>query len=437
MQASVERVSTPAIAPRRAAAKIAPLFPAALVVAIFVPEPLSFYVFDFRLTVARAILLILLPFTILVYGKLVVSAQYKFALSDLAVPLALSWMIVAPANTDGLEAGLKSGGVIALEFCGAYAVARCLLNDGDDARAIARLFCILAGVAGFLGLLDQFVGNSVFRDELAHLTGYQFYHPDKGPPIYRLGLLRSQGPLEHPILYGIAMCFGLLLARHLEWTGRWFARFGCGLGVFLSLATAPWTAAIMGAALMLYGRKVNFPHKWLTLVLAGSTCLILFYAVHPNPFGWIFSHLLLTPVSGYYRMLVWNVAGDIVLQSPFFGVGMTDDWPRPDWMPFTVDALWLRLAMMFGIPGSILVAFSIMGACWLPARRTNRNAGAISEQDVKLAETLGIIAFLTIFLGFTVHFWGSTWILIGLLTGVRAHLGQLAAYQWSTKSKVC
>jgi hypothetical protein len=92
--------------------------------------------------------------------------------------------------------------------------------------------------------------------------------------------------------------------------------------------------------------------------------------------------------------------------------------------------------MMFGIPGSILIASSIVGACSLPVRRTNRNAGAIGEQDVKLAETLGIITFLTIFLGFTVHFWGSTWILIGLLAGLRAHLGQLAPYQWSAKSKV-
>jgi len=40
---------------------------------------------------------------------------------------------------------------------------------------------------------------------------------------------------------------------------------------------------------------------------------------------------------------------------------------------------------------------------------------------------LGIIIFLIILAGFTVHFWGSTWILIALLVGLRAHLGELAA----------
>jgi hypothetical protein len=32
-----------------------------------------------------------------------------------------------------------------------------------------------------------------------------------------------------------------------------------------------------------------------------------------------------------------------------------------------------------------------------------------------------------IFTGFTVHFWGAVWILVGLLTGLRAHLGELGA----------
>ena len=32
---------------------------------------------------------------------------------------------------------------------------------------------------------------------------------------------------------------------------------------------------------------------------------------------------------------------------------------------------------------------------------------------------------LLLFLGFTVYFWGSLWILSALLAGVRAHLGEL------------
>jgi len=40
----------------------------------------------------------------------------------------------------------------------------------------------------------------------------------------------------------------------------------------------------------------------------------------------------------------------------------------------------------------------------------------IDERDVKLAEALGIVVCVTIFLGFTVYYWGSAWILLGLIT---------------------
>jgi hypothetical protein len=49
---------------------------------------------------------------------------------------------------------------------------------------------------------------------------------------------------------------------------------------------------------------------------------------------------------------------------------------------------------------------------------------------------LSIVIFLAIFGGFTVHFWGSTWILIGLLVGLRAHLGELAALNASAMSRM-
>jgi hypothetical protein len=51
----------------------------------------------------------------------------------------------------------------------------------------------------------------------------------------------------------------------------------------------------------------------------------------------------------------------------------------------------------------------------------------LTYSESRLGVALSIVIFLAIFAGFTVHFWGSTWILIGLLVGLRAHLGELAA----------
>jgi Mg/Co/Ni transporter MgtE len=45
--------------------------------------------------------------------------------------------------------------------------------------------------------------------------------------------------------------------------------------------------------------------------------------------------------------------------------------------------------------------------------------------ESRIGTVLGVVMVLIIYMGFTVHFWGSVWILVGLLTGLRASLGEL------------
>jgi hypothetical protein len=39
---------------------------------------------------------------------------------------------------------------------------------------------------------------------------------------------------------------------------------------------------------------------------------------------------------------------------------------------------------------------------------------------------LGIVAVIVVFLGFTTHFWGTCWILLGVFAGIRANLAESA-----------
>src|SRR5271157_823230 len=64
----------------------------------------------------------------------------------------------------------------------------------------------------------------------------------------------------------------------------------------------------------------------------------------------------------------------------------------------------------------------MIGSCSLP---TETSRAALSQSESRLGTALGIVIFLILYTGFTVHFWGSTWILVGLLVGVRARLGEL------------
>ncbi|HZB91860.1 MAG TPA: hypothetical protein VE397_10490 [Stellaceae bacterium] len=415
---------------RPAAADRAQLLPALIVVSIFVPEAFGFFLFDLRLTIARALLLVAMPVIVFSLGGLLGSSQYRFALSDLLFPVTAAWMILAEAEIDGLASAVKSGGVSALEFIGPYLAMRAFVRTGSEAQRIAVVFCVAAAIAGFLGILDPIFHEHVLREGLARITGYKFFFYDRASdPLmdYRLGFLRSQGPLEQPIIYGVVMCYALLLTRVLSGRKKLLCRVGCGIGLFLCASSAPWEALVIGIGLAYYCRFVPFSAKWSFLTLTGALAASIVWLATVNPLGWIFNHFTLDASTGYFRMMIWDAAGSDVMTSPIFGIGATLDWFRPNWMSSTVDSLWLRAAMLFGIPGSILIALSVIGACSLPVRRGPAASARFTDRDVVLAETLDILAFLTIFLGFTVFYWGSVWMVVALTAGLRAALGQIAA----------
>ena len=99
-------------------------------------------------------------------------------------------------------------------------------------------------------------------------------------------------------------------------------------------------------------------------------------------------------------------------------------------MPFfvfqSIDSLWLYLALVYGIPGAVLVGLSMVGAAFYPASGRGVN---LTMEESKLATTLGILIAVVVLLGFTVDFWGTSWMLVGLLVGVRAHLADLGSHR--------
>jgi O-Antigen ligase len=405
----------------------APLLAAVVVIAVFIPEAFGFLAFGLRLTPARLVLLALSPYMLFSFGSLLGSHRYRFVLSDLLMPATLVWMIVALTKTEGLAAALKSGGVSGLELVGCYLMMRGALATGGQIHAVVRLFCIVAAIAGCLGLLDTLSGYHILRDQIAKLTGYSYYHETLGgaDDMYRLGLYRAEGVFEHPILFGVVMAYALILAGNLRGRIKLLCRLGCGLGLFLSLSSAPWMGFMVGIALWIFLGWAPFPYRWSFLIAAGSLLGAVFFMAMPNPFGWIFSHFTLDTESGYFRLLIWQYAGFDVMKSPIVGIGLKD-WFRPDWMPASVDSLWLATAMVYGIPGSVLTALAVIAAGSLPVARKVSNAAIIGVRETRLADALGIAAFLTVFLGFTVDYWGASFMIVGLLAGIRAALGQLA-----------
>src|SRR5262249_50803490 len=147
------------------------------IIAIFLPEELSFDVFGLRLTAARLFLFLLFPLVLGAYGRLIGSGRYRFALADFLMPLTGLWMIGAPSTVNGFSEALIKGGVMAFEFVVAYAAMRAIPQGRHQAAALFRTLCVATAIAGYLSVLDPTTGQELMHDLATDLSGYKFDHP--------------------------------------------------------------------------------------------------------------------------------------------------------------------------------------------------------------------------------------------------------------------
>jgi hypothetical protein len=401
-----------------------PLALKVIAVSILLPDEIGLSISGLRFSVARIILLVLTPFLLMRFVRMLAAGRYRFVLSDLLVPLTGSWVIVALANMDGLQAGLNHAGPIALEFCIGYMAARFLLSEHGEAVSFINFLCWAIAIVALLGLLDPLTHRYLLHDLAGTLfgdaTGVLGDKIVEGGD-ERLGLLRATSAIEHPILFGITCAVGLLLAASVKIRGRRLVMFACTLGTLLALSAAPVQAALLGFALLIYNRILGgIRYRWAGLIALATVGIIVVFNIFNDPLGFIFSHFVFDTGSAWFRRWEWTMASAAVSQSPWFGVG----WVIPEsyGIPWTIDSIWLLWELTFGVPGSVLLALSLIGAASL---LTNGSRVRLTAAESKLGTTLGILIFLIIFLGFTVDFFGSAWILIPVLAGIRAHLGEL------------
>jgi hypothetical protein len=396
----------------------------------FLPPGLSFFIGDFRLPLVRIMLMVMI---IPAAGRFFARAGTPNSVlmpSDFIVMIAAVWMMIAGMATDGIADGAKGAGALALEFSGGYCVFRWLLEaPGSSVRLIRFSLWVMIVVTG-LALLDPLTGHLFTHETVGKLTGHTIYFDPGAESFVRNGLVRAMGPLEHSILFGsVCAWFGILALGTFR-----FSTFSIFFGLFeivgswFSQSRGALAAYIFGIGLIVYNlvlRRIAW--RWKLAISCVAFYILVVCCFSRNPIATLMQFGGLDPEAGWYRELIWGAAGPLVLNSPFFGLGLgDDDWT---WQSFeglvgsSVDSLWLRCAMLFGIPGSLLVLLTTISPYWLGA--VDRSP-YLSAEERNLSVALGIVAAITIFLGFAVHFWGACWILLGIFPAIRAHLAEAA-----------
>lgn len=383
---------------------------------VFLPQELSFFVAGLRLTSTRLIFIVLTPMVFARLGKKMATGHYRFVASDLFIPMAALWMFIGPTAIYGFNDTVVHSGPIVLEYVTAYMSTRVLLSGKSEALRFIDLLCLITSFVVIDGILDTMTGRFFTRELLGQYLGYGNFL--KNEDMYRFGLVRATGPIEHPILFGFTSAIGLLLAIAIKIRWRTFCIAACALGLVIAFSSAPQQCAIMGFGLLIYSQVFpSLPHKWLLLSIVPVVTAVSLFLSTNTPFGHLFELITIDPSTAYYRLYIWQSVGPAILQNPFFAVSDS----AYDYQG-SIDSVWLVLSLAYGMPCSILAALSMIGSCSIP---TNGPRARLSNAEERLGTAMGIIIFLIIFMGFTVHFWGSIWILVGLLIGVRAHLGEL------------
>jgi hypothetical protein len=404
-----------------------------LLVTIFLPEGLSFFVGDFRLSLARVLIFV---FAIAAISRLSQRAKARAVIcvpSDIFASVAGVWMMFAATVTGGFT-GLKGAGIDAIVFTGAYLTFRYLLGPVDSSVRFARFSCKLIVLIVGVALLDPLTDKLFTYEFVKGITGYvkpsyEGALATMAETLYREGVIRAMGPLEHSILFG-AVCawFGTLaFTTFRSQVFGWGVASIALIGVLFSQARSPLLGYLIGFALAIfYAATPRFTARWKLVGLCVTALLVTVFTFSGNPVVTLVRLCGVSPEAAWYRQAIWQTGGPVVLGSPIFGIGSSGDW---NWQAHgalvsgSVDAFWLANAMAYGIPGSALVLLTMVGACRLGSIDKSRH---LTREEGRLSVALGIAMTIIVFLGFMVHYWGICWILIAVFAGVRANLAEAA-----------
>ena len=300
-----------------------------------------------KFTVGRlAIVLLFVPALIKLFGKT------RHAITSDLVILALGiWMIAARFPQDGLS---PSAVAEAIEFCGAYAVARGYFFDQVGTRSFIQVLKIVVIFLAFLSILDPLLGTNIV------------WHQQT--PQYRLGLVRASSLFDGAELNGAFFAASIPLFLYSErtagarilWAG--FCAFGCAL----SISSGPLLSLLVVIAAYFYDMLLR-EYKWRWKVLVGSitAVTIAFFTIAKNPLSWIVSHLTLDPASGYFRMYVFDYMFEVISSSPVVGIGFGPTSTGDDFLAHvSVDCTYIVYTMRFGIPMLFLFLLAIISSFW-------------------------------------------------------------------------
>jgi O-antigen ligase len=364
-----------------------------------------------RLSLYRIVLLLLiLP----CLGIFFTGNAGRIRIADVALLLFSFWCVLSLIVVNGVELSVQTSGIVFLETAGSYLLARCFIRDADDfynmIQLLFRLVLLLLPFAIFESVSGQNISRELFALICPTFTGVV------APQ--RWGLTRVESVFDHPILFGVVTgsifaLVHLVLGYKQSLVRRALMTGAVGATAVLSLSAGPLIALILQGLLLSWNSLLQgIKSRWKILIglLAAMVLLIEMVANRSVP-AIVASYLTFDDLSYWFRLLIWDYGSAAALNHPLFGAGL-DDWERPEWMPRSIDNLWLFFAVRNGLPAPLLLLVTLLSIFLAVGFKKGL------DDKITAYRTAFLITMTAFFLvSWTVTFWDAAYVIFLFLMG--------------------
>ena len=386
-------------------------------IAMMLPTAVSLNLGGLRLSVYRVVLLIMiLPMLMdLLTGK-----RGRAHVFDLLVLAHCGWALLALINWGGVAQGIESGGIYIVEFAGAYLLGRLYIRSYDDFVAMARAYVGLVLAMLVFTIPEALTGIHILHDGISGAVGGPM-----APYIEsRMGIERTFGPFDHPILYGVfsassfSLAYFVIAKRQLMNISGMGKVAGVILATFMSASGGPYLVLMMQGFVCAWERVLGtVPGRWAALF---SLFALAYIAIDlfssKTPFHVFVNNFTFSKESAYNRILIFEFGSAEVARYPIFGIGL-GDWDRPVWMSDSMDNFWLVTAVRYGLPALFLLLALLLGLVWTVGQRKN-----LPDEWRRARHAWAFTLFGITVAAATVHLWNALFVLFLFLIGAGAWL---------------
>lgn len=417
-----------AIAPVGTRASVWHIMPLVLLVyvCLLLPPEVNFSIGGAKFTAYRLMIAVLLIPAVVKY----IGRQSLVLTPDISVLVASLWMMVAFLNLYGVSDGIVRALGIMLDALGAFLIARTSISSHDDLRKvlimIAPGFMFVGLILAAESLSQRMIYRSAFADVFGAASAYSEGNA-AGELAYRsmerMGLMRAYSSFSHPILAGVTLASLLplyIMAGIRSWP-LWLGIAAAMTSVF-SVSSVTFISLMLGVGMLLVDRYKGYIRylNWPTISAAGLFVLLLLHFASESGIVHVIVRLTLDPHNGFVRMMQWDIGMETMAQNPWFGIGYKPP-PLPAWLPPSIDAHFLALALRTGYVSAILIYLAAI----FPLFYLGLTIGRHPPRERNLVIGLNFSLFIWIFSSLTVAYFGETNIYFMVIVGIAASLCQI------------